>query len=75
MFFNPLDLLPRRGALPFIEVRRLRASQPPMGAVHDRTHHFQVADQVGAGSRRRLLLPLGFEKQRRIVQDALSNRG
>ncbi len=75
LFFNPLDLLPRRGTLQFGEIRRLRAGQTTVGAVHDRGDHLQIADQVGAGSRRRLWLPLAFEKQRRIVQDALANRG
>jgi len=75
LFFNPLDLLPRRGTLPFREVCRLRAGQPPMGAVHNRRDHLQIADQVGANSRRGLLLPLAFEKQRRIVQDACSDGG
>ncbi len=48
-----------------------------MGAVDDRRDHLQIADQFGAGCRGSLLLrlSLSFEKQRRIVQDALPDRG
>jgi hypothetical protein len=39
LFFNALDLLPRRGALLAIQLLSPRASQPSMGAVHDCAHH------------------------------------
>jgi hypothetical protein len=75
LFFNPLDLLPRRGALRLIQFHCRRASQSPMGAGHHRGDHLQIADQVGAGARRDFLLPLRFEKQRGIVQNALADGG
>jgi hypothetical protein len=74
LFFNPIDLLPRRGTLLVIQLHCRRAGDPPMGAVHDRGHHLQIADQFGGWSGRGFLLPLGFEKQRGIVQDALADR-
>jgi hypothetical protein len=73
LFFNPLDLFPRRGTLLVIQLRCLRAGEPPMGAVHDRGDHLQIADQFGGGPRRDLL-PLRFEKQRGIIQNALADR-
>jgi hypothetical protein len=77
LFLNPLDLLPRRFALRGIQLQGRRAGQPPMGAVHNRGYHLQIADQFGAGSWRSflLLLPLRFEKQRRIVQNAFADSG
>jgi hypothetical protein len=72
---DAFDLLPRRGALLPIQRHHLCASQPPLCAVHDRGHHLQIAHQFGAGSRRGFLLPLRFEKQRRVVQDAFADRG
>ena len=74
MFFNALDLLPRRGALLAIQLLRPSAGQPSMGALHDRAHHLQIADQLAGGSGRGLLLPLRFEKQRGVVQNALPDR-
>ena len=74
MLFNALDLLPRRGALLPTQLLCPRAGQPSMGAVHDRAHHLQVADQLGGGPGRGLLLPLRFEKQRGMVQNALPDR-
>ena len=74
MFFNALDLLPRRGALLAIQLLRLRASQPALGAVHNRGDHLQIAQQFGRWFGRSLLLPLRFPKQRRIVQNAFADR-
>lgn len=47
-----------------------------MRAAHHRRDRFQIADQFAARSRRGLLpgLPLRFEKQRRIVQNAFAGR-
>ena len=73
--FNALDLLPCAVALGSIEFGCLRAGEPPMGPIHNRRDHLQVADQFGGGLGRRFLLPLRFEKQRRIVQNPLANRG
>jgi hypothetical protein len=75
LFFNPFDLLPRRRALLVIQVRCRCAGEPPMGAVHNRGGHFQIADQFGGWSGRGFLLPLGFEKQRGIFQNAFADRG
>jgi len=73
--FNPPDLLPRGFALRSIEFGCLRAGNPPMGSIHNHGYHLQVADQFDGGSLRNFLLPLRFEKQRRIGQNALANRG
>jgi len=73
--FNALDLLPRGVALRSIELCCLRAGQPPMGAVHNRGDHLQIADQFGGRPGWGFLLSLRFEKQRRIVQNPLANRG
>jgi hypothetical protein len=73
---NPVDLLPRCCALLVIQLRCLRASKPPLRAIHNRSYHLQIADQFGAGSRGFLLgLVLRFEKQRRIIQNAFAHRG
>jgi hypothetical protein len=44
LFFNPLDLLPRRRTLLVIQLHCLRPGQPPMGAGHNRGDHLQIAD-------------------------------
>jgi hypothetical protein len=75
LFSNPFDLLSCSSALLVIQFRCLRASQPPMGAVHNRRHHLQIADQVGGGPWWDFLLPLRFEKQRRIVQNTFADGG
>ena len=72
---DPFDLLPRRGALLLIQLHCLRTGEPPMSAIHNRGNHLQIADQFSAGSGRPFLLPLRFEKQRGIVQNALADRG
>jgi hypothetical protein len=75
LFFNPLDLLPCGGTLLVIQFHRLRAGEPPMGAVHNRGDHLQIADQFGSRARWSFLLPLRFEKQRGIVENAFADRG
>ena len=75
LFFNPLDLLPRRLALLSIQFPSLRAGQPALSAVHDGDDHLQIADQLGGRPGRSWLLPLCFEKQRRVFQDALADGG
>jgi hypothetical protein len=51
--------------------------QPAMRAARDSGHHLQIAQQFGGCPRRSLLLclPLGFEKQLGIVQNAFADRG
>jgi hypothetical protein len=46
-----------------------------MGAINNRGDHFQIANQFSGGPRRDLLLPLRFEKQRGIIQNALADCG
>ena len=77
LFSNPVDLLPRCCTLLVIQLHCLRASDAPMRAIHNRSYHLQIADQFGADSRRsfRLALPLRFEKQRRIIQNAFAHCG
>jgi hypothetical protein len=75
LFFNPLDLLPHRGTLLVIQLHYLRTGESPMGPVHDRGDHLQIADQFRRWPRRDLLLPLRFEKQRGIVQNAFADGG
>jgi len=40
---NALDLMPRGFRLLRIQVHGSGASQPPLRAVHNRHHHFQIA--------------------------------
>ena len=74
---NAVDLAPRGFRLPLIQLRGSVASQPPLRAVHNRRHHFQIAQQFGASADWSFLLrlPLGFEKQLGTVQNALADRG
>jgi hypothetical protein len=58
-----------------IQVRCFRPCQSPLGAVHDGGDHLQIADQLGGRTGRSWLLPLRFEEQRRIVQDAFADGG
>jgi hypothetical protein len=68
--FHPVDLPPRAFALAGIQLRR--AGHPPLGAIHDRGRHLQIAQQCGVpGS---ALLPLRFEEQLRLRQKALARR-
>jgi hypothetical protein len=74
LFFDPLDLLACALALLTIQFHCLRAGQPPMGTVHNHAHHLQVVEQFGACSGQSFLLPLRFEKQRRVIQNAFTDR-
>ncbi|HKM82065.1 MAG TPA: hypothetical protein VJY15_14015 [Candidatus Acidoferrum sp.] len=71
-----ISQLPQLGALLAIQFDR-GASQPPIGSVADRHHHSQIAGQIGDGRRRRLglALPLGFQEQLRLIENALPDRG
>ena len=75
LFFNPLDLLPRRGTLLVIQPHRFGAGEPPMRAMHDRGDHLQIANQCGSRAGWRFLLTLRFEKQRGILQNAFADGG
>jgi hypothetical protein len=73
LLLNPLDLLPSRGTLLVLQLQGRRAAEPPLGTVDNRRHHLQITDQFGGGPGRRFLLPLRFEKQRGILQNALAD--
>ena len=77
LLLNALDLIPRRFRLLVIHLGGSRARQSPLCAVHYRHHHLQVAQQFGAGSGRSLLprLPLRFEEQLGIIENAFADRG
>ena len=77
LVFHALDLLPRGGALLLVQLQRFCAGNAAVRAVHDRNCHLQIADQFSscAGGRFLLRLPLRFEEQRGIVQNAFSDRG
>ena len=72
---SAINLLPQSGALVAIQFDR-GARQPPIGAMADRHHHPQIARQFGDGRRRRLwlMLPLDFQKQLRLIENALPDR-
>lgn len=76
MLFNTSDLLPRGLALPLVQFRRRRARQAPLRAAHDGGHHLQIAEQFrGCPSRSPFLcLPLRFEKQLGLIEDAFADR-
>ena len=76
LLLNTLDLMPRRFRLLVIQFRSSCARQSPLCASHNRHHHFQIAQQFGARSGWGFLLclPLRFEKQRGIVQNAFADR-
>jgi hypothetical protein len=73
LVFHALNLEPRRFALPAIHLRGNCAHQPPRSAVHNRCRHLQIAQEFGGRRCRsfRFRLPLRFEKQRGIVEQAL----
>ena len=74
---NAVDLIPRGFALLEIQLRGGGARQPTMRSVRYGGHHFQIAQQFGAGPGWSFLLrlPLGFEKELRIIQNAFADRG
>ena len=74
---NAIDLIPGGLALPGIQFHRNGARQPPLRAIHDGHHHLQIAQQFGSSRGRDFLLgwPLRFEKQLRLFEDALADRG
>ena len=64
LFLNTLDLMPRGFRLLVIQLRGSGAGQSPLRSVHDRHHHFQIAQQFGASAGGSFLqrLPLRFEE-------------
>jgi hypothetical protein len=76
LLLNAFDLIPRSFRLLVIHLHGSRSRQSPLRAVHDRHHHFQIAQQFGAGSGGSFLLRLSlcFEKQRGIIQNAFADR-
>ena len=77
LLLNALDLIPRGFRLLVIHLHGSRARQSPLCAVHNRHHHFQIAQQFGAGPGGSFLLclPLRFEKQLGIIEDTFADRG
>jgi hypothetical protein len=75
LFFDPFDLLPRCGVLLWVQIHCLCAGEPPMGAAHNRGDYLQVADQFSTGHWRDFLLPLRFEEQRGVIQNAFADGG
>jgi hypothetical protein len=77
LLLNAFDLTPRRFRLLVIHLRGSRARQSPLCAVHNRCHHFQIAQQFGAGSDWSFLLrlPLRFEKQIGVIQNTFADSG
>ena len=64
LLLNAIELMPRGFRLLVIQLRGSGAGQTPLRAVHNRHHHFQIAQQFGAGPGGGFLLrlPLSFEK-------------
>jgi hypothetical protein len=77
LLLNAVDLMPRGFRLLVIQLRGSGAGQSPLRAVHNRYHHFQIAQQFGAspGGSVLLRLPLRFEKQLGIIENAFADRG
>jgi len=77
LLLNAVDLVPRGFRLLVIQLRGSGPRQPALRAVHNRHYHFQIAQQLGARARRSFLLrlPLRFEEQLGIIEDAFADRG
>jgi hypothetical protein len=75
LLLNALDLMPRGFGLLGIQFAGSCARQSPLCASHNRYHHFQIAQQFGAGSGWSLLLrlPLRFEEELGIIQNAFAD--
>ena len=68
--------MPRSCRLLAIQLRGGGACQSPLRAVHNRRYHLQIAQQFGAspGGSFLLRLPLRFEKQLGIIENAFADR-
>ena len=73
---NALDLMLHRLTLLAVYFHGGRSGQSPLGPVHDRRHHLQITDQLGARSGRSILpgVPLRLEEQIRGFQNAFADR-
>ena len=73
---NVFDLLPRGFAVLAIQFHCCPAGQLSLRSVHDCRYHLQITQQFGTGRGRDLLLrlPLCFEKQFGIIQNAFADR-
>ena len=73
---NALDLMPCGSRLLAIQLRRGGAGQSPLRAVHNRHNHLQIAQQFGTSPSGSFLLrlPLCFEEQLGIIEDAFADR-
>jgi hypothetical protein len=71
-----IDLLPQLVSLWAIQLDG-DAAQAPAGPAEDRRDHLQIARHFGEDGGRRLgfALPLGFQKQLRLLQNALADGG
>jgi hypothetical protein len=77
LLLNAIDLVPRGFRLLVIQLRDRGPRHPALRTVHNRHYHLQIAQQFGAcpdGSFF-LRLPLRFEKQLRVIQNAFADRG
>jgi hypothetical protein len=77
LVLNALDLMPCGFRLLIIQLRGSGAGQPTLRAVHNRHHHLQIAQQFGTRPGGSFLprLPLRFEKQLGVIQNAFADRG
>ena len=72
----PLDLVVRLSALRLVQFHR-RAGETPTGPPSNRHHDIQIAIDFHHGRRGRFrrMLPLRLQKQLRLIQKPLANRG
>jgi hypothetical protein len=71
-----MDLAMRLSALRRIQFQR-GTRQTPVGAPRNRCHHFQITIQFHHGRRGRIhcMFALRLQKQLRLIQKPLANRG
>jgi hypothetical protein len=76
LFQRQLDLVLRRSALSHIQLDR-DARQPAVGPPRDGNHHVQITQQLHHRWIARCLLPLPLclQKQLRLIQEPVANRG
>jgi hypothetical protein len=76
LLLNAIDLMPGGFRLLLIQLRGSGARHSSLRAVHNRRQHLQIAQQFSGnpGGNFLLRLPLHFEKQLGIVQNAFADR-